>query len=383
MKIGITTYWRGTSNYGQIVQHWALQTALSKMGHDPFLIRYYPGYNHGLLKRWIKEYHIADYVRSFYSILKGDKVPFNRILHDRNRNFASFRNNYLSVSVNKYYSLAALQSKPPIADAYVTGSDQVWSQLLSNKENETYFLNFGSKNTKRIAYAPSFSMEEYPSELVPKLRENLSRFNSVSCREHSGVGICCNAGYNTAVKVLDPTFLLRKNDYLKLISQDKNYPHRNHLFIYSLNISSSEEIRWQELKNELNIHDCVVTPSDGYFNGSELFGSDVEYSYGTVQDWLTEIFNSSLVVTPSFHAIALSIILEKDFIYTPLKGECGKGNNRVLDLLCDLGLTDRILTDDKSYSEVAGKAIQWDKVNESLRILRDDSISFLRNSLQL
>lgn len=381
MKIGITTYWRGTSNYGQIVQHWALQTALRNIGHEPFLIRYYPGYNHGLLKRWIKEYRIAEYARCFVSLLRGDKVPFYRIMHDNKRNFELFRHNNLSVSSKKYYCLADLQSNPPIADVYITGSDQVWSQLLSNKENETYFLNFGSTETKRIAYAPSFSMENYPIELVSILGENLSRFNSVSCREYSGVKICNQAGYNNAVKVLDPTFLLNKEDYIKLISKKKNYPHDNHLFIYSLNISSSEEIRWNELKKEFKGWKCIVTPSDGYFNGEELFGSDVEYSYGTVQDWLAEILSSSLIVTPSFHGIALSIILEKNFIYTPLKGKCSKGNNRILDLLSDLNLTDRVLTDDKTYSEIINKPIQWDDVNENLQNLRNKSISFLRNSL--
>lgn len=382
MKIGITTYWRGTSNYGQVVQHWALQTILKKMGHEAFLIRYYPGYNHGLLKRWIKEYHLADYARSLYSILKGNKTPFNRIKHDRKRNFSSFRNKHLSVSPRKYYSLSDLQAQPPLADAYITGSDQVWSQLLSNKENETYYLNFGATEVKRIAYAPSFSLDQYPINLVSKLNENLSRFNSVSCREYSGVEICRKAGYNNAIKVLDPTFLLKKEDYIKLLNLSNTHAHRNHIFIYSLNIASSEEIRWQELKAEVKNHVCVVTPSDGYFNGSELFGSEVEYSYGTVQDWLAEILNSSLVVTPSFHGIAISIIFEKDFIYTPLKGKCSIGNNRIIDLLDDLNLTDRILTDDKSYSEILSKSIRWGDVNARLQFMRNDSISFLRNSLQ-
>lgn len=382
MKVGIVTYWRGTSNYGQIVQHWALQIALKKMGHTPFLIRFYPGYNHGLLKRWLKLSGIVDDIRAIIAFKNGDNRGLKKLLHDKKRAFHLFRNANLNVSKHKYYRLADLQANPPKADAYITGSDQVWSQLLSDKENEVYFLNFGDTNVRRIAYAPSFSMDEYPKDLVTKLQSNLSRFNSISCREYSGVDICKKAGFLKAQKVLDPTFLICKEDYEKLIKKvSVKGRMRSFVFIYSLNIASSHEIRWNELRGTLKDYSYIVTPSDGYFAGDELFDKDVVYSYGSIQDWLADIYNSSLVVTPSFHGVALSIILEKDFVYTPLEGYCAKGNNRIIDLLIDLKLTDRILTNERTYKDIINKPIDWEIVNNILSELRKSSVKFLVENL--
>lgn len=384
MRIGIITYWRGTSNYGQIVQHWAMQVALKKMGHTPFLIRFYPGYNHGLLKRWLKLLKLVDYARAIMASIKGNKSDLKKIFHDNERAFHLFRRVNLNVSKQKYYKLADLQVFPPRADAYITGSDQVWSQLLSYKENEVYFLNFGDDKVRRIAYAPSFSMDEYPKELLSNLQHNLSRFCNVSCREYAGVDICKKAGFLKAKKVLDPTFLLCKDDYEKLIRQVvTKHRHHNFVFIYSLNITSSDEIRWKELKDSYKDYSYVVTPSDGYFAGDELFGKDVEYSYCTIQGWLANIYNSSLVVTPSFHGVALAIILEKEFVYTPLDGHCAKGNGRIIDLLTDLSLTDRILTKERNYIDIINKPIDWVKVGKTLSELRNDSVSFLMNSLNV
>lgn len=381
MKIGITTYWRGTSNYGQIVQHWALQCALKKMGHQPYLIRFYPGFNHGLLKRWLKEYKVVDLIRDVCALMKGDKKLFKREGHDNKRAFARFRKENLSVSMHKYYRLADLQNRPPYADAYITGSDQIWSQLLSNRENEVYYLNFGSRDILRIAYAPSFSMDEYPESLLPNLRDNLARFDSVSCREYSGVDICRKAGFANAKKVLDPTFLIGKEDYMELIRKAANKHDKDYVFIYSLNISEPKEICWEELKRVLNGRSVVVTPSDGYSAGDELFGNEVEYSYGTIQEWLANIYYSSLVVTPSFHGVALAIILEKDFVYTPLEGACAKGNNRILDLLADLDMTNRMLSKERRYEDIVSQPIDWRYVNERLVALRNESLGFLKCSL--
>ena len=40
MKIGIITFWETQDNYGQIMQNYALQETLKKLGHSPYLIRY-------------------------------------------------------------------------------------------------------------------------------------------------------------------------------------------------------------------------------------------------------------------------------------------------------------------------------------------------------
>ncbi len=42
MKIGIITHWKDQDNYGAALQSYALQKYLQLLGHDAFIIRYYP-----------------------------------------------------------------------------------------------------------------------------------------------------------------------------------------------------------------------------------------------------------------------------------------------------------------------------------------------------
>ena len=87
--------------------------------------------------------------------------------------------------------------------------------LLDNDENQAFYLNFGDKDTKRIAYAASFGRDVYPMELNGKLHDMLAKFNAVSVREKTGINICKKVGIQ-AVDVLDPTLLLSVKEYVRL-----------------------------------------------------------------------------------------------------------------------------------------------------------------------
>jgi exopolysaccharide biosynthesis predicted pyruvyltransferase EpsI len=181
--------------------------------------------------------------------------------------------------------------------------------------------------------------------------------------------------------VLDPTLLLDKSDYKEIIYN--KCIENKYIYIYSININSIDDIYWDDLKKyaDRNNFSILTTPSDGYIKGEELFGQESQYSYATVEEWLGNIFYSNLVITPSFHGIALSIILEKPFIYIPLKGKYATGNNRVLDLLKDLNLNDRIKTSDNTFEEIIDSNIDWEKVSILKNKMRTVSIEYLNKNL--
>lgn len=56
MKIGVITFWDSNDNYGQIMQCYALQTYLKKLGHDVVLIRYIATKNKKKTYFFIKNY---------------------------------------------------------------------------------------------------------------------------------------------------------------------------------------------------------------------------------------------------------------------------------------------------------------------------------------
>ena len=375
MIIGVITFWFGNSNYGMILQCWALQTYLKRLGNNAYLIRYIPPIVESRRNKILRILGILNIYNKW--INKNRKFEIN----NERRDFNYFRNNFLSFSPLLYKSLKELQNNPPKADCYITGSDQVWAQLLSNENNQSYFLDFGSESTKRIAYAPSFSMNNYPEELRGILYENLKRFTAISVREYEGINICSSVGIN-AQKVVDPTLLLNKEDYLKLC-QNVAVGNEKTIFIYSLNLSSPNDIRFDELDLFIkNQYTAIVTPSDGYFPGEEIFPSTVKYIYSTPQEWIAQIRDAEMVITPSFHGVVLSIILERPFVYVPLTGKYSKGNNRILELLRDLNMENRVLSDDHPYSYYFNSKIDWSDVSIRLDKYRCSSIDFLEKNLK-
>lgn len=383
MKIGVMTFWNGNSNYGQILQCWAFQRFLKENGHESFVIRFIPSNFISPLKAFLKKVLFVEKFKVLRERLTNKNAYRIRMMNldkDKLRDFESFRNKHLYLSERVYKNIYAIQKNPPSADAYIVGSDQVWAQMLDSRNSRAFFLDFGKPETKRIAYAPSFVVKEYPKEYQEELKALLQKFDAVSCREYSGVEICKSLGID-ATKVLDPTLLLNKDQYLDLIGE--SIEKKDQVFIYSLNISSSDQIRWGELKSYASekILTVKVTPSQGYFAADELFGEEVEYLYATPKEWLKAIAESRFVVTPSFHGIVLSIILETPFVYVPLAGQYASGNSRITDLLKDLGLEGRILGSNTDYATIANQSIDWDNVYSKLANMRHSSIKYIYNSL--
>ena len=388
-KTGVLTFWYGDSNYGQILQCYALQRVLEQLGCEPCVVRFV-GYGESRLRKLVKQ---------LLPFLRRKPSPTDRL-----RGFEAFRREHFRMSP-LYTSIAQIRSCPPRYDTYIAGSDQIWKQSLQNPQQPAYFLDFGRPEVRRIAYAASFGMETYPDEDKAQLKGLLQRFDAISCREYSGVEICRDLGLS-ATKVLDPTLLLTREEYLnekaaiereqsqtglsfaeceqarpKVNENSSLFTLHCSLFIYSLNINSASEIRWSELREAVE-GKVVVTPAAGYNESAELFGSKVEYLYATPAQWIAQIASASLVVTTSFHGIAFSILMHTPFVYVPLKGEFQGANNRILDLLRDLRLEERILSERTTYGSIIARPIDWASVDTLLARMRQDSLEFLKEALK-
>ena len=236
MIIGITTFFQSQTNYGQLLQAFALQQILMQQGHFPYIIRY------GFHQQLPFALDLSSPVPSLDKLLKDEASVAEPGTMD-NRHFDEFRREHLNFSGGAYNSLAELQAFPPIADCYITGSDQVWAQLLSIENNRTFFLDFGPEWVRRVAYAPSFSMESYPEELREQLKKNLKRFQGISVREKTGVEICKWTGFD-AQWVVDPTMLLDGEYYRRLGSEAHIEKRADYMFVYHVNVRSQDLACW-------------------------------------------------------------------------------------------------------------------------------------------
>lgn len=384
MRIGIITYWATNDNYGQQLQCWALQQILIKFGHEPFLIKYDPytkppqKEKKSFIRRLSRYLLIYPLFLNVYSRYRKNK----RIKNNEKRRFVDFRNNNILSTNVVYHSLAELQSAPPEADCYLSGSDQVFAALVNNRENHTYFLDFGDESIIRVSYAASFGRKEYPKELRNELFRLLSRFRVLLVREKSGIDICKEIGLSAKV-VLDPTLLLNMNDYMnKLVGTSFNISSK-YIYIYSINIRNKNEVEWNEITKFAKANSCkiLITTASGYFQGEEVFPFG-EYKYATIQEWLCNIFSSKYIVTTSFHGVVFSILFHKPFVWFPLKGTFSRGNARVEELLNELELTNYIWDQNKSLDVIFSSNVDWNKVDRLIEDRREESLAALKNALQ-
>ena len=378
MKIGIVTFWQTRDNYGQMLQCWALQRKLISWGHDPFLIRY--THSEVVLYRFNFKKALSDILhRRWKSLLPPRKkyLPLPQPSKtELMRNMEAFKVSYIKMSERIYTSLSDLRINPPLADCYIVGSDQVWGQGLHFNENRVFYLDFGPRNIKRISYAASFGLNAYTTG-KETLKNALDLFDAVSVRECSGLDICSSVGV-LAKLVLDPTLLLTAKDYI-----DSFGLHRKNsdiIYIYSLNITSPDEMGWSKIKKYAEKQKLVikVTPGGGYISSCELFGP-VNYEYSTIEHWLENILSSRLVITTSFHGIVFCILFHTPFIYVPLSGRFSQGNDRILSLLKMLDLEMNIYSNGFDIDNFVMP--RWDTVDNKLEDLRKDSLDFLKNAI--
>lgn len=327
MKIGILTLPLHT-NYGGILQAYALQTVLERMGHDVVVFDkkrrpdvYIPF--DVTVKRWILK-----------NILRKD-VPLVGQLKDYNNR--KKRNTHTWKFADKYIHRLELDNIESICkddfDAFVVGSDQVWRKeyiLNSFKCIDDAFLGFTQDwNVKRIAYAPSFGNDvwDYSLEETTRIRKLLNRFNSISVREESAVELCKRELGLYAIQMVDPTMLLTAADYKSLIKNTKKT--EGNLMCYVLDMTEEKQSKIDSIANKNNLMPFTV-------------GANVEAEWGTdqvsvqppVEEWIQGFIDAKLVITDSFHACVFSIIFDKEFIFL---GNSNRGNARIESLLHTFG----------------------------------------------
>lgn len=364
MKIGILTYCSTEDNYGQILQCYALQQELRQLGHSPELIqverdvRFYLKRIWGIfnLSRIIN--HIR-YIRLRKSMHKEAKA--------HPRHFGDFRNRYIEIYPTKH-TTTSLYIAPPKLDCVIVGSDQVWN----NSPQSEFFLDWVPEGTPRISYAASFGGKKIADKEKAMFRRLLSKFDAISVRESDGIDICNKLGIKDVSLSVDPTLLLERDDYLKLIPKEvSEKEYKPFLLIYFLgsktNFSLEEVYQWA-LKRGLDVK----------YIGSQGKEDHYPKEYATLEEWLDFINKAEYVVTNSFHGTVFSIIMETSFMTVPLCSRFKGMNRRIVDLLNPLGLSQQIY--DGTFNPLGNK-LDFTEVRKRLMRDKKKSKMWLKNSL--
>lgn len=372
MKIGILTLPLHT-NYGGILQAYALQTVLERMGHEVEVIDK-PDQIHRPLWR-----NSLTFAKRLALRAMGKHISLNYQKEYNIRERA--KRKYVNVFIQKYIKRRILDKYNKISpndyDAIVVGSDQVWRRAYMPENNvRIAFLDFTKGwNIKRIAYAASFGIDywDYNKKDTKIAKQAIKQFDAVSTREKSGVKLCEKyLNYGNAIQVLDPTMLLDKSDYEELVKKSRQtYKPNGDLMLYILDYTDEKCEFVDKVAKTLNLRP-FNTNSKYEVEGASLD----EIVQPPVEQWLRSFMESSFVITDSFHACVFSILFHKPFIVI---GNKERGMTRIQSLLKLFGLEYKFVFDFKKCS--INDIFDWCNIDESLSKLKGKSFNYIYSKL--
>lgn len=374
MKIAILTQ-PLHNNYGGNLQNFALQKVLTDMGHQPVTID-----RHDTVKLRSK-FKLGYFKRLVLHYLKGTPKPFFKSYFISKKEEAYIRQDiiaFIDAHINKtsyLYSDSAVVDtfNQYNFDAVIVGSDQVWRPMYS-PNIYTYYLSFlkGNKEIKKIAYAASFGTDEweYSEEQTVRCQQYIQQFDLVTVREKSAVNLVAEKLNKEAKFVLDPTFLLSKEDYIKLFD-DKSLPNNKGIYTYILDSNDWKEKVVETSKVKLDLPQFSNQHDEHNINKKQI---------PSIEGWIKGFADADFVITDSFHGTIFSIVFNKPFISLV---NVNRGASRFESILGELGMLDRLVSeyDQQQIINLLDEGMDVHAANEKLEELKNRSLSLLRNSL--
>lgn len=380
MKIAILTLPLHT-NYGGILQCYALQTVLEGMGHQVTVLnRRWPEPNAqqrvvrriaSLAKCIVKKYLMGRKDIALmspwaenYTIYKAEQRKLIEIKRFVKEHIHLTKPLQSSDELRKYVEANEI-------DCIVVGSDQVWREIYGPCI-EDYFLGFLPEGDKRVkvTYAASFGTADSPisEDHLKNCIPLAKRFSSISVREQSGMEIMKDIfGLDTKLH-LDPTLLLSAEQYKFPVKDVEKgclvsyiLDETEDKIAISQEVSKALHLKNKKLRLDATSQDDVVLPS--------------------IEEWLSSFANAEFVVTDSFHGCVFSIINHKLFIAIANKE---RGLERFTSLLGTFGLMDRLIFGHEDFickKTLPHRPIDYKLVDIKHRSLIHDSKDYLLNSI--
>jgi polysaccharide pyruvyl transferase WcaK-like protein len=366
MKIGIITF-HAAHNYGSMLQAWALQTYLQRLGHEVVIVNYRSAmqmavYHKPLsMARWDVSLSSVKRFLLYPSSIK----PLNRKWH----RFEDFMSQYMNLT-KEYHTLQELKEEKWDLDLLICGSDQIWNTHAPDS-NEVYYGNWFKGH--KIAYAASMGNNPREND-VSFYRKNVIGFSKISVRESQTREMLLRIVRNVDIKVVcDPTLLLNVSDYSKLSSKLLQLPQKPYIFFYTpVGLPTEYFSIANKLSEQLGIE--VYTEKAYYPYQLKEFSHIHTLSDTGPLEFLDLIRNASLVIGGSFHLQVFSILFHKDFLC--INGDRDSRTNNLLSLL---GLQNRIISLSRSFI-LPKQSIEWAKVDSKVASYRDCSLKFLHDS---
>lgn len=364
MKINIITILDNV-NCGTYLQAYALANYLERNGH----VVEYTNYIRPSRSWW----------NMYMSLLKTHKTPiapFSKIVFLwRWCRCRKKQKEYIKLYLTKkiYHSYKDLLNDPPRADVYITGSDQVWNSWHNNGLDRSFFLGYAPNEAKKISYASSIGMDEFPIAEREDIKDLLNQYAAISVREMPAKQLLIKIGVPSEKIqfVADPTFLLSKKEWGESVSNRLySCPY---VLIYSVENGLNESIlrvaKYVAFKKDLKIVSISNTTSK--MPGCDFYHNRVDPSL-----FVSLFYHADFCVVSSFHGTAFSVNFHKDFVTV----QPNRFNGRIDSLLSLCGLEGRKYTGTEDI-KIFLEQIKYERVSSVIEKLRNQSMDFLKENL--
>lgn len=367
MKIGIVTYTSlhcNFTNYGTILQSWAMQQALRKINDvNPILVNYCPVS--------MKDKDPLDPMKNMWDkngearklcemSLPAIRENYKKICDFYHQNMVMTRYEY---DVDNFDNI----HKEGITN-FLIGSDSIFD-IQEFGLDRVYFADTNLMRGRSIAYAPSFqdSIDNYRKEDLSILNQYLRNFNRLSLRENQLIPYVKENVRGDVQQVIDPTLLLHPDEYESIIAESQM--KEKYLLYYSRRYNPEMEKFVYDLALKTGLK--VVEISLRANNAEKAI---MRYDAG-VEEFLSLVKNAEYVVTNSYHCMIFAVQFSRPF-FVFSREHCER---KIVELLQMLGLYDRYCTT-AAISRVP--EIDYSKVCSMISDKRKLSFDFLNKAVE-
>lgn len=352
MKIGILTVHRAY-NYGSVLQCYALQEFLKRMGHDVWVIDYRQKWTEAVYNSF-SLYYVCHFIkkkdmRAIIDYWRKRKERMKRL--DMTKPvFESFMKKYRLTSPCK-------RQLPGNFDVYMIGSDQLWSHQCVGGEDKIYLGNFTRPaGSKVIGYSLSASIPSLYKFGGKRLKTIIGNFDKLSVREQGNAKLIQELTGVELPITIDPTLLVDTELWDSMINDD--WERWNYIAIYQA----------RPVKGDLNYLKKKALSLAKEMHCDIIDLSSMKYS---VEDFISIIKYAKCVLTTSYHATVFSLLMETPCYAVKL----GDGFDvRYVDLLTDLGLESELVEKDFNPKPLN---IDFTGIKERIKKYRQSSVEYL------
>ncbi len=358
MKIGIVTF-HNSSNYGAVLQSFALQRALQKQTDDVVIV----DYDNKFISKGLKRIRFGLSLHYLYYAMQ-DVRNFKKNSAKIAKFKRFFKNRYL---LSERLSKRRILKNGYPLDLLISGSDQIWNPRLLKGFDRVYFGDFPGVGA-RISYASSFGNYAFDNEVYNgELKAFLSGYEKISLREKSG--LLTQVTGKEASEVLDPTLLLNADEWREYLELDRVPKAKSkYLLVYALN----------DFDNVVSVAEKIATERglEIYFIGNHKIRSKNVRVFRDLgpEEFVAFFDGADYVVTNSFHGTAFSVIFRKQFVSVLNK----KSPERAKTFLEKIGLLSRLI-DGGMPNDLSGEEFAF--TQKRIDELKEQSMEYLTSGV--